>query len=112
MADIVLQKSMREGFGLTVTEALWKRRPVIGGETGGIVPAGGQRAHRLPGEHAGGRGAAHPLPPAQPAIAARWGENGHRHVRENFLLTRHLREYLTLMLALSESCGARLEVAA
>src|SRR5690606_27749615 len=35
-ADIVLQKSIREGFGLTVTEAMWKGKPVIGGDTGGI----------------------------------------------------------------------------
>ena len=35
-ADIVLQKSIREGFGLTVSEAMWKRKPVIGGDTGGI----------------------------------------------------------------------------
>jgi len=35
-ADVVLQKSLREGFGLTVAEAMWKRTPVIGGNVGGI----------------------------------------------------------------------------
>ena len=35
-SDIVLQKSIKEGFGLTVTEAMWKGKPVIGGDTGGI----------------------------------------------------------------------------
>jgi len=36
MADIIIQKSTREGFGLTVTEVLWKGKPVIGGDVGGI----------------------------------------------------------------------------
>ena len=37
VADVVVQKSLREGFGLTVSEALWKGRPVVGGRAGGIV---------------------------------------------------------------------------
>jgi trehalose synthase len=99
-ADIVLQKSTREGFGLTVTEGLWKGKPVIGGDTGGIrlqvvnhhtgflvnTPEG--TAHRV-------RFLLH-----QRELIDRMGEAGREFVRENFLLTRHLREYLTLMLAL------------
>ena len=112
LATVVLQKSVREGFGLTVSEALWKRRPVVAGEAGGIVL---QVIHGHTGFLVNSpEGAALRIRQllAQPEIAARCSENGHRHVRDNFLLTRHVREYLTLMLALSESCGARLEVAA
>jgi glycosyltransferase involved in cell wall biosynthesis len=55
-ADIILQKSIREGFGLTVTEAMWKGKPVIGGDTGGIglqvinftIPASGSARLREP----------------------------------------------------------------
>ncbi len=112
LATVVLQKSVREGFGLTVSEALWKRRPVVAGEAGGIVL---QVIHGHTGFLVNSpEGAALRIRQllAMPELAARCSENGHRHVRDNFLLTRHVREYLTLMLALAESCGARLEVAA
>jgi len=109
-ADLVLQKSLREGFGLTVTEALWKERPVIGGETGGIVL-------QVVNEHTGFRvrtveGAAFRMRYllSRPEIRAAMGEKGKRLVRENFLLTRHLREYLTLMLTLQHGAKDRLEL--
>ncbi len=96
-ADIVLQKSTREGFGLTVAEALWKARPVIGGDTGGI-------RIQVHDDHTGflvntPEGAAHRIRYLlrNPALTRRMGEKGREFVRENFLLTRHLREYLTLM---------------
>jgi trehalose synthase len=109
-ADVVLQKSLREGFGLTVSEALWKRKPVIGGETGGI------KLQVIP-HHTGflvntPEGAALRIRQLldQPALAASMGEKGYRHVRENFLLTRHLREYLTLMLGVSGGFADRIEI--
>ncbi len=49
ISDIVLQKSLKEGFGLTVTEAMWKAKPVIGGDTGGDQTPGDQLSYRLPG---------------------------------------------------------------
>ena len=58
LADVVIQKSTREGFGLTVSEALWKGRPFIGGDVGGIPLQVRGRRHRLPRLHRRGvRGA-------------------------------------------------------
>jgi trehalose synthase len=102
IADIVLQKSTKEGFGLTVTEALWKAKPVVGGDTGGI-------RLQVFNHHTGflvnsPEGAAHRirylLQHRSEMLAM--GKKGREFVRENFLLTRHLREYLTLMLGLTE----------
>jgi trehalose synthase len=97
---IVFQKSIREGFGLTVSEAMWKRRPVIGGAVGGIklqVIDGvtGYLVHSP-------EGAAHRALQllADPVLRRQMGENGFEHVKQNFLLTRHVKDYLLLMLAL------------
>ena len=98
-ADIVVQKSIREGFGLTVTEAMWKGKAVIGGDTGGIrlqvinhhtgflvnSPEGAALRIRYLLNH--------------PERLEQMGTKAREFVRENFLLTRHLREYLTLMVA-------------
>jgi len=109
-ADVVLQKSLREGFGLTVTEALWKRKPVIGGNTGGI------RLQVVDG-HTGWlvntpEGAALRLGYLlnRPALCREMGEKARRFVQENFLLTRHLREYLSLMLGLGNGTHEGIEV--
>jgi trehalose synthase len=109
-ADIVLQKSLREGFGLTVTEALWKGKPVIGGETGGITL-------QVVNHHTGflvntPEGAAMRMRYLlnRPRIMTEMGEKARTLVRENFLLTRHLREYLTLMLALRHGASDRVEI--
>lgn len=98
-STIIMQKSIREGFGLTVTEALWKRRPVIAGAAGGIMlqikdNATGMLVHSV-------EGAAYAIRYllTNPDFAARLGENGHEHVKQNFLITRHLKEYLLLFLA-------------
>jgi trehalose synthase len=109
-ADLVLQKSLREGFGLSVTEAMWKGKPVIGGETGGI-------ALQVVNDHTGYRvsspeGAAFRVRYllSRPETLAAMGAKARRHVRENFLLTRHLREYLTLMHALQGGERDRVEI--
>ena len=99
-AIVVLQKSLREGFGLTVTEALWKGKPVIGGACGGITlqvhdyhtgflvhsPAGAAYRVRYLLRYAEKR--------------QRMGQNGREFVRQHFLLTRHLRDYFTMLLSL------------
>jgi trehalose synthase len=99
-SSVILQKSLREGFGLTVAEALWKGKPVIGGAVGGIPL---QIIHG----HTGAL--VHDVDGAalwikkfldEPALARKLGENGREHVRQNFLLTRHLRDYMLLFLSL------------
>jgi trehalose synthase len=99
-ADIVVQKSLREGFGLTVTEALWKGRPVIGGDVGGITL---QVAHGHTGFLVNSpEGAALRIRYllSRPELRGEMGRKGHQFVRDHFLLTRHLREYLALLVAL------------
>jgi trehalose synthase len=99
-ATIVLQKSLKEGFGLTVTEALWKGKPVIGGACGGITlqvhdyhtgflvhsPAGAAYRIRYLLRYSDKR--------------ERMGRTGFEFVKEHFLLIRHLRDYLCTLLCL------------
>jgi trehalose synthase len=95
---VVLQKSLREGFALTVSEALWKGRPVVASAVGGIPL---QVKHRQTGllVHSV-EGAAFAIRQllARPDYARQLGENGREHVRQNFLLTRHLADYLLMFL--------------
>jgi trehalose synthase len=99
-SDIILQKSLREGFALTVSEALWKGRPVIGGAVGGI-PAQiidgytGLLVHSVEGASLGIRSLL-----SRPDFANKLGENGHRRVKDEFLITKNLKRYLLLLLAL------------
>lgn len=99
-STIILQKSIKEGFGLTVTEALWKGKPVVAGAVGGIPL---QIRHRYSGLlcHTV-EGAAHLVKQLlnSPEYAKKLGENGRAHVRQNFLLTRHLKEYMLMFLTL------------
>ena len=100
---VVVQKSIREGFGLTVSEALWKARPVVASAVGGIPL---QVKHRYSGllVHSV-EGAAYAIKQllSNPEYAKRLGENGREHVRQNFLLTRHLRDYLLMFLTLGSA---------
>jgi len=99
-SDIILQKSVREGFGLTVSEALWKSRPVIGGAAGGI-PA--QIIHGYTGmlvNSVEGASAQMRKLLTQPELARRLGENGHQRVKDEFLITKTLKRYLLLLSAL------------
>jgi trehalose synthase len=110
LADIVLQKSTKEGFGLTVTEAHWKGKPVIGGDTGGIrlqvidfhtgflvnTPEGAALRIRYLFN--------------QKQKIQEMGLKSKEFVRENFLLTRQLREHLTLMVSLQHGAVDRIEL--
>ena len=91
-----MQKSLREGFGLTVTEGLWKERPLVANNVGGIslqiedgvngylVASTDQCVERVLAVF------------REPAVAVRLGRNGREAVRQNFLSTANLRNYLRL----------------
>ena len=99
-STIVIQKSLREGFGLTVAEALWKRKPVVASAVGGIPT---QVIHKHTGLLAHSvEGTAYQIRflLSHPEIANKLGEQGHKHVKENFLITQNLKNYLALMLLL------------
>ena len=95
-STLILQKSIREGFGLTVSEALWKKKPVIGSAVGGI-PAQiipnftGVLVYSI-------EGTAYQIRYllSHPDIAKRLGDYGHEYVKREFLITRSLRRYLLL----------------
>ncbi|MGB8227052.1 MAG: glycosyltransferase [Sedimentisphaerales bacterium] len=99
-STVIIQKSLKEGFGLTVAEALWKAKPVVASAVGGIPL---QIAHKHSGLLCYSiEGAAFAIKQLlnAPEYAKKLGENGREHIRNNFLLTRHLRDYMLLFLAL------------
>ncbi len=104
-STIIIQKSIREGFGLTVTEALWKRKPTIAGAVGGIP---NQIIHKLTGV------LVHSVEECayqmrylltHPDYARQLGKNGHEHVKENFLMTTDLRRWLLICRILLSNKG-------
>lgn len=106
----IIQKSLREGFSLTVSEGLWKSKPVVGGNVGGICL---QIRNNFNGYLVNSpEGAALRLNFLlnHPERSEQMGRNGREFVRENFLLTRHLRDYLTLFRSI-HNAGKRLLVA-
>lgn len=97
---IVIQKSTQEGFGLTVTEAMWKGKPVIGGDVGGIrLQVHNHHTGFLVSTPEGAALRIMELINHEERIE-KIGRTAREFVREYFLLNRHLREYLTLMLGL------------
>jgi len=99
-STVIVQKSIKEGFGLTVAEALWKAKPVVAGNVGGIPL---QITHKYSGLLCSSiDGAAFAIKQLlnSPAYAKKLGENGREHIRNNYLLTRHLRDYMLLFLSL------------
>ena len=99
-SDVILQKSLKEGFGLTVAEALWKGKPVIAGAVGGIPL---QIKHQYSGILTYTiDGTAFYLKQLlnEPKFAKELGFNGKNHIKENFLITRHIRDYMLLFLSL------------
>jgi trehalose synthase len=95
-ADVAVQKSIREGFGLTVTEALWKGRPTIAGEVGGIPLqiTDGVTGFLVSSPEQTARRTVEIL--RDPELAKRIGRAGKEHAREHFLTPRLLRDWLTL----------------
>ena len=102
---IIIQKSLGEGFGLTVSEALWKAKPIVASAVGGIPL---QVKNKFTGLLSYGiEGTAYDLRQllANPAYGRWLGNNGREHVRHNFLITRHLKDYLLLFIALEHPGG-------
>ncbi len=96
ISTVVVQKSLKEGFGLTVTEALWKGKPVIAGAVGGIPT---QVIHKLTGVLVHSvEGCAYQIRYllTHPEFAAQLGRNGREHVKENFLMTSNVKRWLLL----------------
>jgi len=94
---------LREGFGLTVAEALWKAKPVVASAVGGIPlqithKYSGLLSHTVQGTAYWIRQLLH-----SPEYARKLGENGKAHIKQNFLVTRHLRDYLLLFLSLEQA---------
>lgn len=96
-ATVVVQKALKEGFGVAVSEAMWKGKPVIGGTAGGVSAqivdgATGFIVHSV-------EGAAFRIRYllSNPGVMTRMGAMGKEHVRRNFLITRHLGDHLTMV---------------
>ena len=106
-STIVIQKSLKEGFGLTVTEALWKGKPTIAGAVGGIP---NQIIHKLTGllVHSV-EGCAFQIRYllTHPDFAKRIGSSGREHVKENFLMTTNVKRWLLLFRILERSKSRR-----
>ena len=101
-ATIVLQKSIREGFGLGAAEAMWKGKPVIAGLAGGLPQ---QVLYDVTGYTVQSvEGAAFRIRHLlnNPELIARMGAAGREHVRRSFLITRHLTDYLALLIHLTQ----------
>lgn len=99
-STVIIQKSLKEGFGLTVSEALWKAKPVVASNVGGIPL---QIAHKYSGllcHSVDGAAFAIKQLLNSPEYAKKLGENGREYIRNNFLLTRHLKDYMLLFLSL------------
>ena len=109
-ADIILQKSIREGFGLTVTEAMWKGKPVIGGNTGGIrLQVINHHTGFLVNTPEGAALRIHYLFHYRDQLQT-MGKKAREFVRRNFLITRHLRDYLTFMVSIIYNVEERIEL--
>lgn len=100
-SDVVLQKSIREGFGLSVTEALWKEVPVVGSNVGGIPLQikDGATGFLVNTVEEAAEKTLYLL--KHPKRAREMGKEGRELVLRNFLITRHLKDYLELFIWLS-----------
>jgi trehalose synthase len=99
--DVTLLKSIREGFGMTVTEALWKQVPVVGGNVGGIPlqVIDGITGFLVNTVEETAEKTLYLL--RKPEKAREMGKRGREQVLRNFLITKHLKDYLNLFIRLS-----------
>ena len=104
-ADVVMQKSLKEGFGLTVTEAMWKKKAVIGGNVGGIRLQVINRFNGFRVRTPEGAAIRTRYLLSHPWKMEKMGRNAREYVLENFLITGHLRRYMTLLISLEAQGG-------
>lgn len=110
-STMIIQKSLKEGFGLTVTEALWKGKPTIAGAVGGIP---NQIIHKLTGVLVHSvEGCAYQIRYllTHPEFARTIGINGREHVKENFLMTTNVKRWLLLFRILEQAKGRKRKTA-
>ncbi|AEH39366.1 glycosyltransferase [Halopiger xanaduensis] len=98
-SDVVVQKSLREGFGLVVSEALWKRTPVVGSNVGGIPLqiVDGENGYLVEPDDPADAGERVATLLENESRRTRFGANGREYVRERFLLPRQLSELLEIV---------------
>jgi trehalose synthase len=102
LSDVIVQKSIREGFGLVVSEALWKRTPVVAGRAGGIplqMPEGADKYLVTSVEETAER-MQHLL--EHPEERREFGDRGHEHVRQHYLIPRLVKDELSLIASLRD----------
>jgi len=99
ISDVIIQKSLREGFGLVVTEALWKERPIVASNVGGIPlqVKDGENGFLLDPEDTMGFAEKIIELLRKPALSREMGQKGKEIVRNKFLITRLLKDYLNLL---------------
>jgi len=102
-SDVILQKSIREGFGLTVAEALWKETPVVGSNVGGISLQiiHGKTGFLVNSSEEAAEKTLYLL--KHPTQTKEIGRRGKEHVLKNFLITKHLLDYLKFFVQLESS---------
>lgn len=106
IAAVVVQKSLREGFGLTVTEAMWKSRPVV------ASPVGGINVQLIHGQTGLAAATTEEMAVSvvrilrDPALGETLGRNAHQHVKKNFILPIYLKHWLEMLLT-EERAGNR-----
>jgi trehalose synthase len=95
-SDVVIQKSLKEGFGLVASEALWKNKPVVAGNVGGLKlqVVDGENGYLVNSVEECAEKTLSLL--SNKEMANKFGEQGHEHVKNNFLSLRNLRDYLRL----------------
>jgi len=103
-SSVILQKSIREGFGLTLTEAQWKQTPVVASNIGGIPEQviNNKTGFLVEPDDIVGWAERVITLLKDKKLAQEMGSNGKKFVKDNFLITRHILDYLTLMLDLSD----------
>jgi trehalose synthase len=96
-SDVLIQKSTREGFGLTVSEAIWKARPFIGGDVGGIPLQieDGVTGYLVSSTEKCAERSLEVL--SDPGLGKGLGKRGKERVRAHFLMPRYLRDYLRIL---------------